>query len=180
VIEHVWAAGDVTGTGHTHIGRYQASIVAANLTGGSREADYSALPRAVFTSPEVFTVGTVTGEGLVTARAYLATTARAQAGGATADQQAAGQQYCLELYADPASGVLAGGAAVGPDAAAWMAEITLAIRARIPVTTLADVVHTFPAHAEALAEALGSIQRQVVPAQTTGGQSGERDGLGNA
>jgi pyruvate/2-oxoglutarate dehydrogenase complex dihydrolipoamide dehydrogenase (E3) component len=180
VIEHVWAAGDVTGTGHTHIGRYQASIVAANLTGGSREADYSALPRAVFTSPEVFAVGTVTGEGLITARAYLATTARAQADGATADQQAAGQQYCLELYADPGTGVLAGGAAVGPDAAAWMAEITLAIRARIPVTTLADVVHTFPAHAEALAEALGSIQRQVVPAQTTGGQSGERDGHGNA
>ena len=175
VIEHVWAAGDVTGTGHTHIGSYQAGIVAANLTGGSREADYSALPRAVFTSPEVFTVGTVTGEGLVTARAYLATTARAQAAGGTS-----GQHYCLELYADPASGVLAGGAAVGPDAAAWMAEITLAIRARIPVTVLADVVHTFPAHAEALAEALESIQRQAVPAQTTGGQSGERNGHGNS
>ena len=175
VIEHVWAAGDVTGTGHTHIGSYQAGIVAANLTGGSREADYSALPRAVFTSPEVFTVGAVTGEGLVTARAYLATTARAQAAGGTS-----GQHYCLELYADPASGVLAGGAAVGPDAAAWMAEITLAIRARIPVTVLADVVHTFPAHAEALAEALESIQRQAVPAQTTGGQSGERNGHGNS
>jgi dihydrolipoamide dehydrogenase len=185
VIEHVWAAGDVTGTGHTHIGRYQASIVAANLisgavTDGAREADYSALPRAVFTSPEVFAVGTVTGEGLISARAYLGTTAKAHAAGATADQQAAGQQYCLELYADPATGVLAGGAAVGPDAAAWMAEITLAIRARIPVTILADVVHTFPAHAEALAEALGSLQRQVVPPPTTGGQSGERNGHGDS
>jgi pyruvate/2-oxoglutarate dehydrogenase complex dihydrolipoamide dehydrogenase (E3) component len=162
---HLWAAGDVTGTGHTHIGRYQAGIVAANLTGRPREADYSALPRAVFTTPEVFTVGTVTGDGLITARANLAATAKARAAGGTAaaggTTAAGGSAGQLELYADPAAGVLAGGAAVGPDAAAWMAEITLAIRARIPVTILADVVHAFPAHGEALEEALGDIQRQL-------------------
>ncbi len=161
---HLWAAGDVTGTGHTHIGRYQAGIVAANLTGRPREADYSALPRAVFTTPEVFTVGTVTGDGLITARANLAATAKARAAGGTAGASSSAGQ--LELYADPAAGVLAGGAAVGPDAAAWMAEITLAIRARIPVTILADVVHAFPAHGEALEEALGDIQRQLTLKET--------------
>ena len=155
---HLWAAGDVTGTGHTHIGRYQAGIVAANLTGRPREADYSALPRAVFTTPEVFTVGTVTGDGLITARANLAATAKARAVGGGAGQ--------LELYADPAAGVLAGGAAVGPDASAWMAEITLAIRARIPVTILADVVHAFPAHGEAVEEALADLQRQLAVKET--------------
>ena len=36
--------------------------------------------------------------------------------------------------------VLAGAVAVGPDAATWMGEVTLAIRAKIPVTVLADVV----------------------------------------
>jgi pyruvate/2-oxoglutarate dehydrogenase complex dihydrolipoamide dehydrogenase (E3) component len=43
-----------------------------------------------------------------------------------------------------------GAAAVGPDASDWMAEITLAIRAQIPVKTLADVVRAFPTHGEAL------------------------------
>jgi pyruvate/2-oxoglutarate dehydrogenase complex dihydrolipoamide dehydrogenase (E3) component len=162
VIDHVWAAGDVTGTGHTHIGRYQASVVAANLTGGERELDYTALPRAVFTTPEVFTVGRVTGGGLITARAGLAGTARAKAAAASKEHG------CLELYADPATGTLAGGAAVGPDAAAWMSEITLAIRARVPVAILAEVVHAFPAHAEALEEALAAIQRQLVSGQTGG------------
>jgi pyruvate/2-oxoglutarate dehydrogenase complex dihydrolipoamide dehydrogenase (E3) component len=162
VIDHVWAAGDVTGTGHTHIGRYQADVVAANLTGDERELDYTALPRAVFTTPEVLTVGRVTGDGLITARAGLADTARAKAAAYN------NEHGCLELYADPGSGTLAGGAAVGPDAAAWMSEITLAIRARVPVAILADVVHAFPAHAEALEEAVAAIQRQLVSGQTGG------------
>jgi pyruvate/2-oxoglutarate dehydrogenase complex dihydrolipoamide dehydrogenase (E3) component len=145
---HVWAAGDVTGAGHTHAGRYQADIVAANILGQRREADYSAIPRVVFTTPAVYAVGADprTGDSLITARADLADTARARLG----DDDAG----CLELYADPRSGLLVGGAAVGPEAASWMAEVTLAIRAKIPVKILVDVVHAFPGYGEALEMAL--------------------------
>ena len=52
------------------------------------------------------------------------------------------------MYADSDSGVLAGAAAVGPDAADWMAEITLAIRAQVPVKKVADVFHAFRAYGE--------------------------------
>src|SRR5437773_12329363 len=55
----VWAAGDVTGTTHTHASHYQASVVAAHLPGRHREADYSAIPRCVFTTPSVFAVGAI-------------------------------------------------------------------------------------------------------------------------
>ena len=58
-VSRVWAAGDVTGTTHTHASRYQASVVAANIGGQHREADYSAIPRCVFTTPSVFAVGVV-------------------------------------------------------------------------------------------------------------------------
>ena len=189
----VWAAGDVTGTTHTHASRYQASVVAANILGDAREADYSALPRCVFTTPSVFSVGLVPGTPetqeqadnvpapeagertrrmlriapmpaedqagepgpgvpsprLVTVRASLGDTVRAQLG-----QDDLG---CLELYADAESGVLAGAVAVGPDAASWMGEVTLAIRAKIPVTILADVVHAFPTYGEALETALRQL-----------------------
>src|SRR5262249_13090336 len=57
----VWAAGDVTGTTFTHASRYQAGVVAANILGQRREADYSAIPRCVFTTPSVFAVGAVQG-----------------------------------------------------------------------------------------------------------------------
>jgi pyruvate/2-oxoglutarate dehydrogenase complex dihydrolipoamide dehydrogenase (E3) component len=163
----VWAAGDVTGVTHTHAGQYQAKVVAANILGGHREADYSAIPRCVFTTPSVFAVGAApgaagagTGASLVTARAELADTARARI-----NQDEAG---CLELYADAETGLLAGAVAVGPDASAWMAEVTLAIRAKIPVTILADVVHAFPGYGEALETALCELA-------STGGGSGIAD-----
>jgi pyruvate/2-oxoglutarate dehydrogenase complex dihydrolipoamide dehydrogenase (E3) component len=164
---HIWAAGDVTGVGHTHTGRYQAGIVAANITGGHREADYTAIPRTVFTTPEVFAVGAWgwagpgagSNQNLITARASLADTARARVGAAEP-----GDQGFLELYADRDSGTLVGAAAVGPNVTAWMTEVTLAIRARIPVAILADVVHAFPTYGEALETAL----RELTASASTG------------
>ena len=53
--------------------------------------------------------------------------------------------------------MLVGAAAVGPDAVTWMSEVTLAIRARIPVAVLADVVHAFPTYGEAVETALREL-----------------------
>ena len=86
---------------------------------------------------------------LITARASLGDTTRAHLG-----QDDLG---CLELYADAETGVLAGAVAVGPDAASWMGEVTLAIRAKISVAVLADVVHAFPTYGEALETALREL-----------------------
>ena len=157
VKEGVWVAGDATGTGHTHVARYQAGIVAANILGSPSTADYRALPRAVYTDPSVFAVGltpeaaTAAGMTLATASSTLAEMARARL-----DTDEAGY---VELYAEPESGMLVGAAAVGPDAADWMAEITLAIRAEIPIKTLADVVHAFPTRGEVLEAALRALAR---------------------
>jgi pyruvate/2-oxoglutarate dehydrogenase complex dihydrolipoamide dehydrogenase (E3) component len=147
-LERVWAAGDVTGITHTHAGRYQASVVAANILGARREADYSAIPRCVYTSPSVFAVGEVP-EAARRVRADLGATTRGRLG-----QDDLG---CVELYADPESGLLTGAVAVGPDAATWMAEVTLAIRAKVPVAVLADAVHAFPTYGEALETAFREL-----------------------
>jgi len=137
VAEGVWAAGDCTGTGHTHIAAYTARVVAANLTGTASEADYGALPRVVYTAPSVYTVGITEGDGLLTAAA--------DTGGH------------VELYADEESGILVGAAAIGPGTADWMAEVTLAIRAKVPIAVLADVVHASEAHGSALEAPLRTL-----------------------
>jgi pyruvate/2-oxoglutarate dehydrogenase complex dihydrolipoamide dehydrogenase (E3) component len=169
--EHLWAAGDVTGITHAHASRYQAGVVAANICGQPREADYSAIPRCVFTAPSVYAVGEPARPGFVTARVSLGETARGRL-----SQDDLG---CLELYA--ADGVLAGAVAVGPDAAAWMAEVTLAIRAKIPVTILADVVHAFPTYGEALQEAFrelaGTDPRRIGPLSDLDMETPEDDAI---
>ena len=145
----VWAAGDVTGITHTHAGRYQAGVVAANICGQPREADYSAIPRCVYTSPSVYAVGEPARPGFAVARVSLSKVTR----GWLRPDDLGG----VELYA--ADGVLAGAVAVGPGAAAWIAEVTLAIRAKIPVPVLADVVHAFPTYGEALQTAFRELAR---------------------
>jgi pyruvate/2-oxoglutarate dehydrogenase complex dihydrolipoamide dehydrogenase (E3) component len=162
VVSGVWAAGDVTGITHTHASRYQAGVVAANLLGQRREADYSAIPRCVYTVPSVYAVGEPARAGLSVARVPLSDTVRGRLG-----RDDLGR---LELYA--ADGVLAGAVAVGPDTATWMAEVTLAIRAKIPVTILADVVHAYPTYGEALQAAFRQLAR-------TGPAVTEEKGIGS-
>ncbi len=144
---------------YTHTARYQARIVAANLLGGTRAADYRAIPRTVYTSPSVYTVGmspslaTATGVDLITVSYDLAETARAQV-----EDDDRGR---VELYADAGSGdILVGAAAIGPDAEEWMGEVTLAIRARIPLAVLTDVVHAFPSYGEAVGTPLRGLAQR--------------------
>lgn len=153
----LWAAGDVTGVAaYTHTARYQARIVAANILGGNRCADYRAVPRTVYTSPSVVTVGmspalaAASGVDLVTVSCDLAETARA-----TVEDDDRGR---VELYADAGNDdILVGAAAVGPYAEEWMGEVALAIRAKIPLDVLADMVHAFPSYGEAIGAPLRGL-----------------------
>ena len=56
--ERLWAIGDVNGLWPlTHVGKYQGDVVAANILGEPREANYEAVPRVVFTDPQAAAVG---------------------------------------------------------------------------------------------------------------------------
>jgi pyruvate/2-oxoglutarate dehydrogenase complex dihydrolipoamide dehydrogenase (E3) component len=153
----VWAAGDVTGIApYTHTARYQASVVIANILGEHRVADYRAIPRCVYTTPSVCCVGVSPGQAaaagiqLRTVGHDLAETARA----AVEDDD----RGRIELYADMTRGdVLVGAAAVGRSAEEWMGELALAIRAGIPLKTLADMVHAFPTYGEAIEHSLREL-----------------------
>src|SRR5215510_4970987 len=60
VAERLWAIGDVNGIWPlTHFGKYEGEVVASNILGESREANYDAVPRAVFTDPQAAAVGAV-------------------------------------------------------------------------------------------------------------------------
>jgi dihydrolipoamide dehydrogenase len=56
--DRLWVIGDATGLWQlTHVGKYQGDVVAANLLGEPRDANYEAVPRVVYTDPQAAAVG---------------------------------------------------------------------------------------------------------------------------
>jgi pyruvate/2-oxoglutarate dehydrogenase complex dihydrolipoamide dehydrogenase (E3) component len=143
--ENVWAAGDVTGVAlFTHVGKYQGRIAAANVAGGNRRADYRAIPAAVFTDPQVAVAGDTSGDGTVSSSWPIESVSR------TGTYQRPKQPGLVKLFADPQKGVLVGAAAVGPESGEWIGQLTLAIRAEVPVDVLRDTIQPFPTFSEAI------------------------------
>ena len=143
--ENVWAIGDVTGVAlFTHMGKYQARVAAADMTGHSVEADYRAIPAGIFTDPEVATVGRTDGDDLVSARWELTATSR------MATYEKPKRDGFLRLFADPEKRVLVGAVAVGPQATEWLGQLTLAVRAAVPVDVLLDTIQPFPSFSEGI------------------------------
>ena len=146
----VWAAGDVTGIAmFTHVGKYQARVAAADCAGRPARVDYTAIPAVTFTDPQVGTVGKTSGEGLLVGErrsaARLSTFERPK------------RPMLLRVYADPHRRVLVGALAVGPEAGEWLGQLTLAIRAQVPVHIVADTIQPYPTFSEAVHFAVADL-----------------------
>jgi pyruvate/2-oxoglutarate dehydrogenase complex dihydrolipoamide dehydrogenase (E3) component len=142
---NVWALGDVTGIAQfTHVGKYQARVIAANIAGRDVRADYRAIPACIFTDPQVASVGRTEGEGLVTAELDIESVSR------TYTYEQPTRRGVLKIAADRARRVVVGAVAVGPEAGEWLQQLTLAIRAEVPVDVLLDTIQPFPTFSEAV------------------------------
>jgi pyruvate/2-oxoglutarate dehydrogenase complex dihydrolipoamide dehydrogenase (E3) component len=149
----LWAIGDVTGIWPlTYVGKYQARVAAANILGQPCDADYSAVPRVVFTDPQAAAVGAA--DGPVTATVPLTQVART----ATYSRSYAADPGFLTLVSDGER--LTGAYAVGPEAGEWLQQATLAIRARVPLEVLYDVIQPFPTFSEAFLPALLALRAE--------------------
>ena len=150
----IWAIGDVTGIWPlTYVGKYQGRIAAANILGERREADYSAVPRVVFTHPQAAAVGAA--EGTVTATISLSAVPK------TATYLRAWDEHpgFVTLVSD--GEVLTGAYGLGPEAGEWMQQATVAIRARVPLAVLSDTIQPFPTFSESFHFALAELTSRV-------------------
>ncbi|HWR46308.1 MAG TPA: NAD(P)/FAD-dependent oxidoreductase [Pseudonocardiaceae bacterium] len=156
--ERLWAIGDVTGVRLlTHVGKYQGEVVAANILGEPREANYEAVPDVVYTDPQAAAVGATEAEFSATtpvsevAKTDTYTRAYAQSNG------------FLTLLSNGER--LTGAHALGPEAGEWMQQATLAIRARVPIDVLRDVIQPFPTFSEIYVAALKALRGQIAAAR---------------
>ena len=155
--ERLWAVGDVTGVRLlTHVGKYQGEVVAANILGEPREAHYEAIPDVVYTDPQAAAVGAT--EAPFSATAPVSEVAKT----ATYTHAYATSSGFVTLLSDGER--LTGAYALGPEAGEWMQQATLAIRARVPLPVLRDVIQPFPTFSEIYVTALKSLHSHITAA----------------
>ena len=165
----VWAVGDVTGVApYTHTANHQAHVVVDEILGRrGHDQTPDALPRAVFTEPPLAATGLTEaqarerGHDVVVAEVDLCTVSRAGAEGEGPLGPKDASGGLLRLVADRAERRLLGAGAIGPGADEWIAEATVAVRARVPLEVMADVVRAFPTYAEAYVTGYRSLLDQL-------------------
>jgi len=161
--DRLWAVGDVTGVRLlTHVGKYQGEVVAANILGEPREANYLAIPDAVYTDPQAASVGATQAQ-------FSATTPLSEvAKTATYTRAYAESNGFLTLLSDGEH--LTGAYALGPEAGEWLQQATLAIRARVPLGVLRDTIQPFPTFSEIYVATLKALHSQITTTRQPAGR----------
>jgi dihydrolipoamide dehydrogenase len=152
--ERLWAIGDINGIWPlTHVGEYEGDVVADNILGSPRQANYEAVPRVVYTDPQAAAVGAAdapfSGTAAVSELPKTATYTRA----------ASSSNGFLTLLSDGER--LVGAYALGPEAGEWLQQATLAVRARVPIGVLRDTIQPFPSFSGIYAEAVKGLWRSI-------------------
>jgi pyruvate/2-oxoglutarate dehydrogenase complex dihydrolipoamide dehydrogenase (E3) component len=154
----VWAIGDATGIWPlTYMGKYQGRVAADNILGRDRTANYDAVPRVVFTDPQAASVGEP--EGALSATVPLSEVPRTS----TYTRAYTESPGFMTLLSNGER--LTGAYALGPEAGEWLQQATVAIRARVPLSVLFDVIQPFPSFSEAFLSTLGELEVQTMKPQ---------------
>ena len=158
----VFGAGDITGIGgFTHVAYYHGQVIARRLRGIDAKADHTAVPRVTYTDPEIASVGLSEAAALAKGIDVVVT---------SVDPAETARGYihdfhrgAIKLIGDRARGVLIGATLVTPRAGEIVGELVLAIKLGTPLTSLADVIHPFPAFNRVLGESLQQLAAKAAP-----------------
>jgi pyruvate/2-oxoglutarate dehydrogenase complex dihydrolipoamide dehydrogenase (E3) component len=162
----IYAVGDINGIGgFTHLSHYHGTLVGRALRGeADAVADHSAVPRVTFTDPEIASVG-------ITAQQADERGVRVLVASANVGQTARGYIHgdpggVIKLVADAERGILVGATIVSPRAGEMLSELSLAIKLRIPIRTLSDLLHPFPTFSRVLNGMFDELRTKVSPVAT--------------
>ncbi|RMI31296.1 dihydrolipoyl dehydrogenase family protein [Nocardia stercoris] len=158
--DRVWAVGDVTGHGaYTHVALYQSRIAVHDILGYDGErADYRAVPRVIFTDPEVGAVGVTeaqardAGTPILIGCSSVASSARGWI-------HRAGNEGLIKLIADRFDEQLIGATSVGPAGGEVLSALALAVHARVPLEQLRSLIYPYPTFQGAIAAALRDLEK---------------------
>jgi dihydrolipoamide dehydrogenase len=163
-ISGIYAIGDVTG-GHmlAHVASAEGIIAANNSMGGNERTDYSAVPAAIFTSPEIASVGireqqaAEMGIKVRSGRFQFRTLAKSHIMGEI--------EGMIKIIADESSDRILGVHMIGPHASDLIHEGVLAISKGLKTKDISGIMHAHPTLSEVLQEAAADVDGEAIHGQ---------------
>ena len=151
----VYAAGDPVGHQHgaqeaTPLANVMGQVAAHNALalGDRKRVDFRVVPRTIFTEPQVAVVGLTEAAARAAGRdVWAGQIGMGDVARPTLMHQTAG---LCKMVADRGTGEVLGVSLVGPQVGEVIHEAAMGLRFRAAVDDFADLVHVFPAVAEAL------------------------------
>lgn len=156
---NVYAIGDLLGPAKimlAHVASREGKIAAENAMGLNRMMEYSAVPGAIFTMPEISHVGITEQQAVEKGLDIISdTTLFRHLGKAHVLGEIAGQ---AKIISEKQSGKILGIHMIGPHVTDLIAEGTLAIQIGATVENLAETIHAHPT----LSEILGELSAKII------------------
>ncbi len=155
-VENVYAVGDILGPSRimlAHVASHEGLVAAENAMNNGKEKalmSYDAVPGAIFTMPEIATVGLSEQEAIK--RGFAVETASVNfriLGKAQAIDEIAGE---AKMIIDAKSKIVLGVHLIGAHATDLIAEATLAIEQKLTARQIAHIIHAHPTLAEIMGE----------------------------
>ncbi|WP_278278289.1 dihydrolipoyl dehydrogenase [Acetobacterium wieringae] len=159
-VKGIYAVGDLINTPYlAHVASKEGTIAAENMLGKNKTAVHKAIPRCVYTDPQVAAVGLTEKEAQQRGIAYktgsfdFRSLGKAQIIGKIQGQ--------VKIIVDEKD-VIIGASIVGPEATDLLAELTMAVHLGLTAEALGDVIHPHPTLSEAIMEALHDVHEMSI------------------
>ncbi len=157
----IYAIGDVVGGMLlAHVASREGIVAAANAMGGDAVMDYSAVPAAIFTSPEIASIGLrefqaeEKGMKIKTGRFLFRGLGKAHAIGEISG--------FIKVIADETTDRIAGAHIVGPHASDLIHEYAVAMQNGLTARDVARTIHAHPTLSEGLLEAAEDVNGEAI------------------
>lgn len=161
-IEGIYAIGDIVNSpALAHVASKEGMVAVDNAMGKNKRINYSAVPRCVFTDPEIAAVGLTEKQAKEKGVAYKV--GKFDFRGLGKAQTMGKFQGVIKVMTD-SEGRIIGSAIIGPHATDLLAELTLAAQFGLTAEQLGDVIHPHPTLSEGLMEALHAVNGECVHA----------------
>jgi dihydrolipoamide dehydrogenase len=146
----IYAAGDCTGGWQlAHVASAEAEAAVENMMGHSAGLDYSAVPRCVYTHPEIASVGILerpeNKEDILAGKFPFSASGKAGCLGQP--------EGFVKVIADKLTHEIIGGVIAGPQATELIAELGLAVSSKLKLEELISAIHAHPTLHESVREA---------------------------